>query len=50
MPAKIGKLVLDAATGNNNRIFVNLNPLTVKSSVQVKSGNLVQKALIQVVQ
>lgn len=48
MPAQIGRLVLDAASMENNRIFRNVNPLTVSSSVQVLSGRLIQVALLNV--
>ena len=41
LPAQIGKLVLHAATGANNRIFKNTTPLTVKTRCEVLSGNLV---------
>lgn len=50
MPLKIGRLILDAAIKFNNRIFINLNPLIVKFSLEVKSGNLVQKEKIDVKQ
>lgn len=49
LPAHIGQLVLDAATSGNNRIFKNLVPVSVKTICDVKSGNLVQGALLQVV-
>ncbi len=48
LPAQIGKLVLHAATPNNNRIFKNLAPLTVKTKCEVLSGNLVQGAPLTV--
>jgi hypothetical protein len=50
LPAQIGRMIFDAATKDNNRIFINLNPLTVKSPLQVMSGNLVPGALLKVVQ
>ncbi len=48
MPDVIGKLILDAATINNNRVFKIVKPLTVKISCEVKSGNLIQAALLTV--
>ncbi len=48
MPDIIGKLILDAATPDNNRIFKVIKPLTVKLNCEVRSGNLVQAALITV--
>jgi pimeloyl-ACP methyl ester carboxylesterase len=50
LPATIGNLILDAGTMANNRIFINLSPLTVKKSLQVKSGKLVQSASLHVTQ
>jgi len=48
-PTKIGKLVLDAATTEKNRIFINLNLLTIKSSSEIRSGNFVQSAQLNIV-
>ncbi len=48
LPAEIGLLVLDAVTPANNRIFRNVNPLHIKTKCEVKSGNLVQGALLSV--
>ncbi len=50
LPAQLGELILDAATSANNRIFKNLNPLLIKTSCEVKSGNLVQGALLEIKQ
>ena len=49
LPAKIGKLIFDPATAGNNRIFKNLNPLTVFKEFKILSGNIEQSALLQVV-
>lgn len=38
-PNKIGKLVVNAATRNGNRQFVNKKALTVKTSAEVKTGS-----------
>lgn len=48
IPDMIGKLILDAATPDYNRIFKVIKPLTVKLSCEVRSGNLVQAALLTV--
>ncbi len=47
-PDTIGKLILDAATVGNNRILKVIKPLTVQTNCEVKSGNLIQQALITV--
>jgi len=49
LPAQIGKLIFDPATTQNNRVFKNLNPLVIRTSCEVRSGNLVQGALLQVI-
>lgn len=48
MPAQVGRFFLDAATPLNNRIFKNLNPLTVNTELRVLSGNLVEGASLTV--
>lgn len=48
LPAQVGRLVLDAVTSLNNRIFTNLNTLTVTSPLQVLSGQLVQGAALNI--
>jgi hypothetical protein len=48
LPPQIGKLTLHAATADNNRIFKNLLPLTLKTRCDVLSGNLVQGAALVV--
>lgn len=50
LPSQIGNFILDAGTLSNNRIFINLSPLTVKKSLQVKSGKLIQSAPLNVTQ
>jgi hypothetical protein len=47
-PDIIGKLILDAGTVGNNRVFKVIKPLTVKTHCEVKSGHLIQQALITV--
>jgi len=49
LPAEIGKLIFDPATSQNNRIFKNLNPLIIRTRCDVKSGNLIQSALLQII-
>ncbi|MEP7111453.1 MAG: alpha/beta hydrolase, partial [Ferruginibacter sp.] len=48
LPGQIGKMILDAATIGNNRVFKNLSPLIIKISCDVKSGKLIQGALLQI--
>ncbi|MEP6673758.1 MAG: hypothetical protein ABJA78_01335 [Ferruginibacter sp.] len=48
LPAQVGKLIFDPATSMNNRIFINVNPLNVRTSVNVRSGNFKQQALLKV--
>jgi spore germination protein YaaH len=48
MPDEIGNLILDAATVNSNRIFNVIRPLKVKTTCEVRSGNLVQTAAMVV--
>ena len=48
LPAIIGKLHVDAASLLNNRIFRDLNPLTVKNELKVFSGHIIQVAPINV--
>ena len=48
MPDIIGKLILDGTISGNNRVFKVIKPLTVKISCEVRSGNLVQVALMNV--
>jgi len=50
MPSQIGNFIFDAGTKANNRIFINLTPLTVKKSLQVKSGNLIQSSTLSITQ
>jgi hypothetical protein len=50
LPSQVGNFILDAGTLSNNRVFINLSPLTVKKSLQVKSGNLIQSAPLNVTQ
>jgi hypothetical protein len=50
LPSQVGNFILDAGTLANNRLFINLSPLTVKQSLQVKSGHLVQSAPLSVTQ
>ena len=50
LPPQVGNFILDAGTLSNNRLFINLSPLTVKQSLQVKSGHLVQSAPLSVTQ
>ena len=50
LPAQFGQMILDAATMSNNRIFKNLLPLIIKTSCEVKSGNLVQSASLEISQ
>jgi spore germination protein YaaH len=50
LPAQFGMMVLDAATMGNNRIFKNINPLIIKTSCEIKSGNMVQAAALEVSQ
>ncbi|MFT3682668.1 MAG: hypothetical protein QM791_20595 [Ferruginibacter sp.] len=38
-PAKIGKLIIDAGTRNGNRQFINKKALSVKGSVEVRTGS-----------
>ena len=40
-PAKIGKLIIDAGTQNGNRQFINKKVLSVKGSVEVRTGSSV---------
>jgi PKD repeat protein len=47
-PARIGKLIIDTKTTSGNRHFINLNPISAKSPVQVLSGELIQKAHFEV--
>jgi hypothetical protein len=47
LPAQIGKMIFDPATSLYNRIFINLNPLNIRSSLDVRSGNLKQQALLK---
>ena len=47
-PAQIGKLIMNASTMSGNRIFKNLNALTLKKGLQVISGNLIQGAPITI--
>lgn len=42
LPARIGKLVLDAVANGNNREFKTVSPLTITKDCKVLSGNLVQ--------
>ena len=48
LPSRIGKLIIDTKTTNSNRHFINLNPISAKSPVQVISGELIQKARFEV--
>jgi len=48
MPAVIGHFILDAVVKTNNRHFIDTAPISMKSPVQVKSGNLVQSALLNI--
>ncbi len=48
LPSHIGKLIIDTKTTNGNRHFINLNPISAKSPVQVISGELIQKARFEV--
>jgi PKD repeat protein len=48
LPTRIGKLILDTKTTSGNRHFINLNPISAKSPVQVISGELIQKARFEV--
>lgn len=50
MPAKIGRLIIDAATSENNRVFNNINPLIIKKRCDVLSGHLIQTGAITVEQ
>jgi hypothetical protein len=48
-PNKIGKLIIDAAIRTGNRQFITKKPLTVKGTLQVKSGSgLTQEAALRV--
>jgi len=49
-PTRIGKLIFDAGTKENNRNFINLNPLIFKSSSEIRSGNFIQRARIDIIQ
>jgi hypothetical protein len=44
LPSQIGKLVLDTKTLTGNRHFINLNPISIKSPLEVISGQLIQNA------
>lgn len=48
LPNEIGKLIFDPATSQNNRIFKNLNPLIIRGSCEVRSGNFVQQEYLQI--
>jgi uncharacterized protein (TIGR02145 family) len=48
LPAQIGRMIFDPATFGSNRIFKNLNPLYIQRSLDVRTGNLVQNALVKV--
>lgn len=50
LPAQFGQMVLDGTTAGNNRIFKNLSPLIIKTSCEIKSGNLVQGAPLEISQ
>jgi hypothetical protein len=48
-PNKIGRLIINAGTGNGNRQFVNKKALTVKGNAEVRTGsNMVLQAPITV--
>ena len=48
MPAKTGKIILDAVTGSNNRIFKIVKPIRVKHQFYVQTGRVVQVARVQI--
>lgn len=48
MPAKIGKLVLDTGNEWPSRKFINLQPLTIHSAIEIISGQLVQAAALTI--
>lgn len=48
LPPQIGRLIIDAATNGNNRHFKIINALTVKTSLQVISGHLIQSGALNV--
>ncbi len=48
LPAKIGQLILNSGNGILSRKFINLQPLTIHSAVEIVSGQLIQGAALTV--
>jgi len=48
VPFQIGKFIMDTKILTGNRHFVNLNPLSIKSPVNINSGNLIQNAKLTI--
>lgn len=48
LPAKIGKLILNGGNAFPSRKFINLQPLTVHSAIEIVSGQFIQGAALTV--
>ncbi len=48
LPMRIGRLLLDAATRENNRVFKNLNELIITNELNIISGHVIQNSGLKI--